>query len=120
MSTEKDYRLAWFINDFLNIDLSKADEVSKRINKHVEVISFSHFMFENEADRYQIHLINNKSVTGNLVTEAKSVDYFLILTGEIELIIDKYIEALNNIRIIQTAFLQDKSKLKSVENLLVQ
>ncbi len=77
VSQSPEYKLAWSINQPLQINLIKANEATLEFIKNENLI-ISYYYFETENSL--IRLIKNKSYEGNaryLLPEIKQIDYFL-------------------------------------------
>jgi hypothetical protein len=135
----EDYRLAYFINKQLPINLKKCNNNIQISNKDGET-QFTRFIFE---DRHDIawSLIQNQNdalviaASGNvglfaesnsdfapkiyLIPEFKKVDYFLkIENDEVPIEVSKIINALKKIDKISTVYTVDVEKIKSKNNLI--
>lgn len=129
-----DYRMAYFLNNYLNIQLRrhKAD-----LDFQSENCSFPLYNFENESAYTSWSLIANKHVfTENvieggsnlfleetkisyLIPEKKKVDYFIKITGlkdDVELSTALY--NINKINNIMASYAIDPMDLKSRDNLI--
>ncbi len=79
-SHHNDYRLAWGINEGLNIQLKKSEEDYVIKNKKSEKISqHSFYEFRDEENLIEYYLIKNKSFGKFLIPEKPAIDYFLFL-----------------------------------------
>ncbi|AWM13476.1 IPExxxVDY family protein [Flavobacterium sp. NRK F10] len=133
-SNLEDYRLAYFINQLLNIKLQKnsnAIEVSVLDSKS----SFEHFIFDDEIQDICWHLVENKSVlttkqqtaslfdnvdaTIHLVPEFKKADYILKVDNTDSFFdSDIVLKQLSRIKFITMAYTINQDKLKSKNNLI--
>ncbi|WP_143961774.1 IPExxxVDY family protein [Litoribacter populi] len=117
----KDYKMAWVINNSLELDLIKTKDYQLEfLNQPALVIS----QFILEKDHGFIQLLKNRSYSKSdkalyLVPELKTIDYFLLLQDyTYELNINAYIEELSRHPYVQNVVKLDVTKLKSKENLL--
>ena len=112
------YRLAWGVNKFLDIDLERMDDVDLSFGKEKKR-NFSFHRFDDEESYTTIHLVSNRSSNGYLIPELKQMDYFLQYWGPMSA---EELTAMNdNIRKISsvlTAVQVDPMDLKSRNNLL--
>lgn len=136
-TTLEDYRLAFKINQQLEILLSKnSDEIPIEVNK--QNTSFSRFTFEDEDKMMTWDLIQNKqeielpvqtknatlfqdkmvATQVNLVTELKKVDYLLKIEHENQIKIKDIISKINKIEAISTVYEVDANEIKSKNNLI--
>jgi len=75
-----DYRLAWELNQCLDVNLTKSNEVFElRPNKAKELAAFRYFSFFDEECLTRYYLIKNKQEQGVFHPERPMIDYFLIL-----------------------------------------
>ena len=135
----EDYRLAYFINQHLPINLSKSNaEILIRI-KQGET-QFSRFHFEDEDNFTSWNLIQNKNeVLGKkdivvqdlfsnntqevatkvfLLPELKKVDYFLKIESDSNLQTTNVIKKLKKIKSLTTVYLVETETIKSKNNLI--
>lgn len=139
-TTLEDYRLAYFINQHLPINLSKSKEEIQISIKEGET-EFSRFYFNDEDNFISWNLIQNKNeVIGRkeilnqdlfsnnalevatkvfLLPELKKVDYFLkIESDEDDVKITDIIKKLKTIKSLSTVYVVDTETIKSKNNLI--
>jgi hypothetical protein len=133
----EDYRLAFKINQQLEILLSKnSEEIPIEVSK--QNTSFSRFTFEDEEKMMTWDLIQNKQeielpVTSksaslfqdkmvatqvNLINELKKADYLLKIEHENQIKIKDIINKINKIEAISTVYEVDANEIKSKNNLI--
>jgi hypothetical protein len=116
---EKDYRLCWYINKALQIELIKIENLEIYFSKEKLKGLFSLFSYEDKENQSAIYLISNRSSHGILIPEQKQSDYFMIIKGTLVKDDKIYlIRELKKIPIILTIFETDPNKLKSRKNLI--
>lgn len=136
-TTLEDYRLAFKINQQLEILLSKNNnEIPIEVSK--QNTSFSRFTFEDEEKMMTWDLIQNKqeielpvqsknaslfqdkmvATQVNLITELKKVDYLLKIEHENQIKIKDIISKINKIEAISTVYEVDANEVKSKNNLI--
>jgi len=77
---QSDYRLAWIINQALEIDLERKEDIDLMLGKNKEEHGlFSFYHYDNEENYTTINLISNRCEKGNYCGELKQLDYFLQL-----------------------------------------
>ena len=136
----EDYRLCYFINQKLPINLSKSEN-DIQINIKEGEINFSRFFYNDEESTFSWNLIQNKNeviqqkegtnqnlfsnVTMEVATKAyllpelKKVDYFLkIENNENPMDVSNTILLLKTIETISTAYVVETNKIKSKNNLI--
>ena len=117
----KDYKMAWLINNILEIKLVKVVDFKMEFLNQPDLI-ISQYILKKEHGF--IKLLRNRSYSNNglvrhLIPELKFMDYFLVLQDyTFEMDINAYIDNLSADSLIQNAVKLDISKLKSKENLL--
>ncbi len=120
-SVAKEYKLAWSLNQVLQINLVKQDDIKiEFLNKNILVIS--NFLYQSE--NAIIRFLNNKSFDQGdeslfLIPELRNFDFLIQIiddadTFDIKEIIPK-ISALNVVSFVTEI---DTDKLKSKENLI--
>ena len=138
-SSLEDYRLAYFINQNLPINLKKENCNIQISNKEGET-QFTRFVFEDSKDIVW-NLVQNKNdvfvpsqnsnqglfaETNNkfstkiyLIPEFKNVDYFLkIENGEVNIDVSKITNCIKKIERVSTVYTVEVEKIKSKNNLI--
>jgi hypothetical protein len=138
-STLEDYRLAYYINQNLPINLKKGNCNIQISNKEGET-QFTRFVFEDSKD-ISWNLVQNKndvfvpSQNSNqglfaesnnkfstkiyLIPEFKKVDYFLkIENGEVKIDVAKITNSIKKIDRVSTVYAVEVEKIKSKNNLI--
>lgn len=119
VSNSVDFKLAWQINDALNINLNRAADHSIQF-KNDQFLSTAKFEYKTE---YRIYtLIKNKLDQSDgfvfLMPEIKNVDYLFLIDDDTEnleiLNVKSTLSKINNVILVQEI---DIAQLKSIENL---
>lgn len=114
-----DYRLAWGINDRLNIHLTKLDEDYVTYNKKgEEVSSHSMYGFYDKENRVDLFLVKNKSQGKYLIPEANTIDYFLFICENHSVDPEDLIRKLKQVNSILGAYSFEPEELSSAQNLV--
>ena len=138
-TTLEDYRLAYFINQHLPINLSKSKEEILISIKEGET-QFSRFYFDDEDNFISWNLIQNKNeVIGQkekinqdlfsnssqvvatkvfLLPELKKVDYFLKIESDDDLELAGIVKKLKSIKSLSTVYVVETETIKSKNNLI--
>ena len=134
-SSIEDYRLAFFLNKVLGIELYR-DKLTVELRTKNGKSSFEHFLFNDEKNDVCWHLISNKSeLKANdsenigmfdtiasstyLVPEFKTADYVLKIENVDPLFdIDSVIKLIKEIPFITLVYTIEQNKLKSKNNLI--
>ena len=107
------YKLCWEINKKLHTSFVK--NKNHIINNNQE---FERFSYTNKSSEITYNIISNISTTGYLEPNNKSVNYFMIVQGEIYNT-QKTIERLNQIEDILLVFEVNLSNIKSVTPFII-
>jgi hypothetical protein len=114
----KDYRLCWFLNKEIHLNLEKTDDIILGNSENNEIY-FSCYRYFVEEGEIEYFLMANKGSEGYLIPERKEIDFFLLLNNlNHKADIDQLLSSIIKINIVQTALVLDVTKLKSKENLL--
>ncbi len=115
----KGYKLCWEINNLLNFNLIRYDDI-ELIKKDMS-IHFAVYKYEIEEDFTSFYLISNNNKNINLLPERKEADFLLMIKEPISNDeINSYIKKLRNINNIQIAFNIIPETLKSRNNLIIE
>ena len=107
------YKLCWEINKKLHTSFVK--NKNHIINNNQE---FERFSYTNKSSEITYNIISNISTTGYLEPNNKSVNYFMIVQGEIYNT-QKTIERLNQIEDILLVFELNLSKIKTITPFII-
>jgi len=117
----KDYKLAWLINQQLNIKLIRSDDYS--LESGSDLIEIINYRFEEELS--ELRLFKNKAVLEGqnaqqyLVSEMKHFDYFILVKGIIHTFAAyDLLQELRAIEGLQLINQIDIEKLKSKEHFI--
>jgi len=115
-----DFKLCWNLNKQLEIDLIRDinDITSLHQKKKVDIF-FSLFNHVDTENDLHYCIISNKSLSLNLIPEQKQTDYFLKISGEIEVLEpSEIVKKIKRIENVIAAFSIDISSLKSKDNII--
>lgn len=120
ISNAKGYRMAWEVNQALNIELNKVDDL---ILKFINEDSLTILNYEYKTENAKLLLLKNKSlfpenITQYLIPELQKFDFLLWIKGADSFKIDEVIIKLKDSKIIQYIVEVDHENLKSRDNLL--
>lgn len=83
MSTPlQDYRLAWWINKVLQIQLSRTMDLVVTDPESRVQTSFSRFDYHEELTRTFFHLLQNRQGSVLLLPEVKEMDFLVLIKGD--------------------------------------
>lgn len=120
-SPVRDYKLAWLLNQALNIHIVKVEDLEIEYNNQDTIIT-SHFLYETEYAK--LRLIRNKSFGEEkkplLIPELPNFDYFLLIQDQSHVFDStEILQKLRKMDLIQYIQLIETEKLKSKENLIL-
>lgn len=119
-STLKDYRLSYFINDILAIELSKLNDLIYQNKEEGKAKKHSLFSFFDEDEDVQYYLLQNKLPDNVIIKSLKNFDYLFIvktIDEENTYDINFVYSLLNKIDDVQLIFKVDS--LKSAEHKII-
>ena len=109
----KDYRLAYHINNELNIHLKRFDDLVFNEKEN----GFSWYYFSRGENYYNITLISNGNLENKLITEHK-IDYLILIKNSIDESSKEFISNLRKINDITMVYQIVLSKIKNIGVLL--
>ena len=117
VTTLKDYKLAWNLNQVFKINLVMQPKVVIEFIKGAN-LSIVNFSYQSEIQHFK--LIKNKGTedSGNLIPELANFDFFLMIGGGEGPLVVKPSEILSNINGIEYYQYIDVTKLKSRDNFI--
>lgn len=121
VSPIREYRMAWLINQEMDLNLVKVDDLELEFLNAPKLEIAQYFL---SLPHGFIQLLKNKALNSSqqlafLIPELKNLDYFLLVQDETEQMqLSSFIEQLSKNSLIQSIVRIDISKLKSKENLL--
>ena len=117
--TEKDYRLCYFLNRELDIELAKSSTELKfnRDNNTCKMMYFHALDLNSE-----YYLLENKTTTFSLLPDYKNINYWFIVKSRSFDPPDKsYSKKLNKLDVIVTTFvMKDEKDIKFLNDLILQ
>lgn len=121
VSPIREYRMAWLINQEMDLNLVKAEDLELEFLNAPKLEISQYFL---SLPHGFIQLLKNKALNSSqqlafLIPELKNLDYFLLVQDETEQMqLSTFIDQLSKNSLIQSIVRIDISKLKSKENLL--
>ena len=120
VSTLKDYKLAWNINQVFKIDLIMQPVLLIEFLKG-EDLAISNYLYQTEFQTFR--LVKNKGTelnSGFLIPELINFDFFLIITGEKDMLPDtEIVNRIHQIKGVEYFQIIDVSRLKSKDNFIL-
>lgn len=121
VSPIREFRMAWLVNQELELNLVKADDLELEFLNAEKLEIAQYFL---SLPHGFIQLLKNKAINSTqqlayLIPEQKNLDYFLLVKDETEeLDLINFVKKLSRNPLVQSIVRIDISKLKSKENLL--
>jgi len=116
VTSEPIYRVAWLINELLNIQLKETEELIQFYNKKKTITqNFIKYSYLTENEHYY-HLFQNKGGQGVLIEEYKNIDYWIAIE-DLSVDFNKVMEGIKQLNNISLVFKIDPSTLKSKNKL---
>jgi hypothetical protein len=120
VSDDPDYKLCWNLNQALDMDLKKMDEL-KLYHKRLAVDQyFSLFIYQDEEALLTYRIIRNRSDQGFFLDELKNLDYLIHIQGEISPEkIGRFLQQAGSLSSVRMCVPVDLHKLRNRERLLL-
>jgi len=83
VSDEPDYKLCWSINQLLEMDFERLDDLLLYHKKLDVRQQFSNFVYEDDDSLITYRIIKNRSEAGYFLDELKNLDYLVHIQGEL-------------------------------------
>lgn len=120
VSDEPDYKLCWRINQSLDMNFEKQEELRLYHRKLDEDQVFSYFSYYDEDARITYRLIKNRAEKGYFLDELKHIDYLIHIQGEINTgRISSFMSSVNALEPVRMCVPSDLSRLRHTERLLL-
>ena len=120
VSDEPDYKLCWRINQRLDMNFEKQEELELYHSKLDVDQEFSLFHYYDEDSLVTYRLVKNRAEKGYFLDEFKHIDYLIHIQGEIDTSrISSFISAVNALDSVRMCVPADLSRIKNKERLLL-
>lgn len=114
-----DYRLAYFLNKILFVDLQRLDNLPIYNDKSKSMRYLSFYSYYDSDQRVFFYLISNDSNNEKIVPEYPQADFFLILVGKIKQENFKNIQSqIRTIPTVTFVFVPDTSRIKDLNGIM--
>ena len=120
VTDEPDYKLCWLINQLLDVDFEKQDDLTLFHSKLNEDQVFSLFGYDDKESLLTYRIINNRPDRGFFLDELKNLDYLVHIQGEI--ITDKintFLQQVSTIGTVRMCVPVDLNRIRNKERLLL-
>ncbi len=119
VSYEKDYRLAWEINQKLLMDFARTGDHSVKHRQSGTEQLFSCYYYDDDNTYLNYRLLSNRSENGILLDAVKNIDYLLVISGEYFTGYEKQIRSkLIKLEGVNSCFILEPGKIKGCERVL--
>lgn len=116
---QKEYRLAWAINNTLESCFIRVQEYKLSGAKVKDI--FSYYTWDENQDHYVMHLLANRGEQSFLIPEMKQADFILGISGAYDLLdLNEILKKIREIDFVLTAFEIDVEKYKSAQKLILE
>jgi hypothetical protein len=116
---ENDYRLVWAINNQLNMQFIRVENLIVFDPKTSLNLEFSRYLYHDENRYLKYHLISNRCPDGFLFPMVRNFDYLLQIIGDMN---DQErrnaVKKLKSVAVISAVFMLPLEKLKGVTHIL--
>jgi len=120
VADEPDYKLCWMINQALDMDFEKQEDLKLYHRKRNEDQVFSIFSFYDRDALITYRIIRNKSENGYFLDELKNIDYLIHIQGEIHADrISDFMLSVNSLQPVRMCVPSDLSRIKNKERLFI-
>ena len=120
VSDEPDYKLCWRINQSLEMNFEKQEELKLFHRKLEEKQVFSYFYYHDEDALITYRLIKNRSEKGYFLDELKHIDYLIHIQGEISTSrISNFMSSVSSLEPVRMCVPSDLSRIRNKERLLL-
>lgn len=120
VSDEPDYKLCWRINQSLDMNFEKQEELVLYHRKLDVKQVFSYFSYHDDDTLNTYRLIKNRADEGYFLDELKNIDYLIHIHGEINASrISNFMSSVNALEPVRMCVPSDLSRIKNKERLLL-
>jgi len=115
VSNMRDYMLTFFVNNLLDIDLKKFDDLKPEPKKN---IAYSWYCHWRKGEPVSYYLVGNHHEKGKLIPAQKSLDYFLLIKNGSDQRAKAIAGKLRTIDKVTGVFQLDMTKIKDMNIIL--
>jgi hypothetical protein len=120
VTDDPDYKLCWRINQSLDMNFEKQEELRLFHRKMNEDQLFSNFSYHDEETLITYRLIKNRTAKGYFLDELKNIDYLIHIQGEINADrISEFMTSVGALEQVRMCVPSDLSRVKNKERLLL-
>lgn len=120
VTDEPDYKLCWLINQTLDMNLEKQEDLRLYHRKLNEEQVFSWFSFQDPDSLITYRVVRNRSENGYFLDEMKNIDYLIHIQGEIHTRrISEFMLSVGSLEPVRMCVPSDLSRIKNKERLFL-
>lgn len=120
VADEPDYKLCWLINQKLDMNFEKQEDLLLYHRKLNEEQVFSCFSFQDPDSLITYRIIRNRSENGYFLDELKHIDYLIHIQGEIQTgKISEFMRAVGSLEPVRMCVPSDLSRIKNKERMFL-
>jgi len=120
VADDPDYKLCWRINQALETNFEKLDDLELFHRKLNDDQLFSIFAFEDEEAMLSYRIIKNRSEKGYFLDELKNIDFLVHVQGEIhEGTISTFMHSVAKLSSVRMCVPVDLTRIRNKERLLL-
>ncbi len=121
LSSYGGHRICWEMNQELNFNLVRRDDIVIESINSGENIYFNFYSFVDDDNFFRIELIKNKNNGEFYLKELKNFDFILMVKGELDFFeVEIFTHILKNLTIIQSALSISKENIKNIAQLIIE
>jgi hypothetical protein len=120
VTDEPDYKLCWLINQSMDMNFEKQEDLRLFHRKLQDEQVFSLFTCHDENALITFRIIKNRAENGYFLDEIKNIDYLIHIQGEINTIrISNFMLSVGALESVRMCVPTDLSRIKNKERLLL-
>jgi hypothetical protein len=120
VTDEPDYKLCWRINQALDMNFEKQEELHLYHRKQNIEQVFSHYYYHDNDTLITFRIIKNRSENGYFLEDLKNIDYLIHIQGEINTSrISGFMLSVGSLELVRMCVPSDLSRIKNKERLLL-
>jgi len=120
VTDEPDYKLCWRINQSLEMNFEKQEDLRLFHKKLGDEQVFSLFTYHDDNSLITFRIIKNRTENGYYIDELKNIDYLIHIQGEINTIrISNFMLSVGAMDTVRMCVPTDLSRIKNKERLLL-
>lgn len=120
VTDEPDFKLCWLINQTLDMNFEKQDELQLFHRKLGEEQAFSLFAYHDRESLISYRIIRNRADKGYFLDELKNIDYLIHIQGEFSTTrISNFMLSVGKLEPVRMCVPSDLSRIKNKERLFL-